>query len=137
MRSRATLDVIHSLKEKFTREPTRWTVPNSAYLSQPEALLLGSLLPRDGSFQGEMASYFYDSTSRRLSQRLDRWLEATDGSGTWLLTTQRVLEIASTVQRFDAQGRRIERTESDGTLTRRIDPDDLRKLWQSKGLLAR
>ncbi|MHC4127016.1 MAG: hypothetical protein ACYTF2_10710 [Planctomycetota bacterium] len=137
VRNLADLEVIHSQKEQFTRDPTRWSVPDTAFLSQPEVLLLGSLLPRDGSVSGGAVFYYYDTRRQQLTQRLDRWAAAGDGTGHWLLTSQPMLDVATITQRFDASGTRVERIDADGTVTRRIDPADLRRLWQSKGLLTR
>ncbi|MHC4081824.1 MAG: hypothetical protein ACYSU2_10945 [Planctomycetota bacterium] len=137
VRNLTSLEVIHALKEQFTREPTRWTVPDAAYLSQPEVYLLGSLLPRDGSISGALAFYYYDTRKQQLTRRVDRWTPVRDGTGHWVLSTQPMLDVAPITQRFDASGRRVERVDGDGTVTRRIDPNDLKHLWQSKGLLTR
>ena len=85
----------------------------------------------------EMAFFFYDSKSRRLAQRIDTWSRTTDGSGQWVLETQPVLDIAAITQRFDASGLRLDRIDADGTVTQRIDPQALQRLWRSKGLTAR
>jgi hypothetical protein len=137
VRNLADLEVIHARKEQFTRDPSRWSVSDTAYLSQPEVFLLGSLLPRDGSLSEPLAFYYYDTKKRQLTQRVDRWAPVRDGSGNWVLTTQPMLDVKPIVQRFDSSGGRIERIDADGTVTRRIDPADLRRLWQSKGLLTR
>jgi hypothetical protein len=137
VRNLTSLEVIHSLKEQFTREPSRWTVPDAAYLSQPEVYLLGSLLPRDDSISGPLAFYYYDTRTQQLTRRADRWTSSPDGTGHWVLSTQPMLDVTPITQRFDASGRRIERIDGDGTVTRRIDPADLQRLWQSKGLLTR
>lgn len=137
IRDRVNLDVIISSREQLTREPSRYRIPDLAYLSQPEVFLLGQLLARDGSMSGEMSFFFYDSKSRRLSQRVDSWQRARDGWAAWVLTTLPMIEAAAITQYFDDQGRRIRRVDGNGTITERLDPDDLKKLWQSKGLLAR
>ena len=137
VRDRATLNVIHSSKEQRTREPAVYTIPDLAYLSQPEIFLLGRLLPRDGSVSGEMTFYFYDSKSRRIAERIDSWERARDGSGHWVLTSQPMLEARVITQVFDARGRRIRRIDGQGTITERIEPEDLRRIWRSKGLLTR
>ena len=59
-----------------------------------------------------------------------------DGSGQWVLTTRPLLEADPISQIFDAQGTRLKRIDGDGTVTERIEPAALRRLWQSKGLLA-
>jgi hypothetical protein len=137
VRNLTNLEVIHALKEQFTREPSRWTVPDVAYLTQAEVYLLGSLLPQDGSISGALAFYFYDTKTQQLTRRVDRWTPARDGTGHWVLSTQPMLDVTPITQRFDASGRRVERIDGDGTVTRRIDPADLQRLWQSKGLLTR
>ncbi len=135
VRTLATLDVIHSSREELTRDPTRWSIPDTAYLSQPELFLLGSLLPRDGSAEGDMALYCYDSGSKQLTQRIDEWRPAADGSGQWILTTQVLAKPGAITQRFDASGDRINRIDADGTVTERIDPAELQRLWKAKGLV--
>jgi hypothetical protein len=137
LRNGGTLEVIHSLREQLTREPSRWTVPDAAYLCQPEVFLLGTLLPRDRPPEGALGFFYYDAKSRQLTQRVDRWARSRDGTGNWLLTTTPMLDVSTTVQRFDADGRRLARVDADGTVTRRTDPDELRRLWRSKGLLTR
>ena len=137
VRNRATLNVIHSSKELRTREPAVYVIPDMAYLSQPEIFLLGQLLPRDGSVTGEMTFYSYDSKSRRVVERIDSWEPSRDGSGHWVLTSQPMLEATVITQVFDAQGNRIRRIDGQGTITERIDPEDLRRIWRSKGLLTR
>jgi hypothetical protein len=137
LRNGESLEVIHSLREQLTREPSRWTVPDEAYVCQPEVLLLGTLLPRDRPLDGAIAFFYYDARSRQLTQRVDRWARSRDGTGAWVLTTTPMLDVATIVQRYDASGRRIERVDADGTVTRSIDPEELRRLWRSKGLLTR
>ena len=137
IRDRVTLDIIHSSLEQLTREPSRYTIPDMAYLSQPEVFLLGQLLARDGTMSDKMSFFFYDSKSRRLVQRVDSWQRARDEWAAWVLTTLPMIDATAITQYFDDQGRRIKRIDGGGTVTERVDPEDLRKLWQSKGLLAR
>jgi hypothetical protein len=134
VRTQRNLDVIHSKREQLTRDPTNWTLPLGPYLNQAEVFLLGRLLPRDGSVDGPLGFYYYDSGRKRLTERVDRWRR--QGSG-WELVTTPILQTASIRQIFDQQGQRLRRIDGDGTVTELIDPNDLRKLWQSKGLLAR
>ena len=137
IRDRLNLDVIHSSREQFTRDPNRYRIPDRPYLSQPEVFMLGQLLARDGSISGEMSFYFYDSKSRRLLERVDSWQRARNGPAAWVLTTLPMIEAKPITQHFDDQGRRIRRIDGDGTVTERYEPEDLKKLWQSKGLLGR
>lgn len=137
VRNIAGLDVIHSSKEEFTRDPSHWTIPDNAYLSQPEVFLLGRLLPRGDDVPGPMAFFFYESASRHLAQRIDRWERSGDAPGQWTLSTQSVLKPGTVTQTFDAHGRRLKRVDADGTVTQRIDGDELRRIWKAKGLIAR
>lgn len=134
VRNGMTLDIIHSVRERLTREPTQWTIPDPAYLCQPEAYMLGRLLPRDGTLDGDVTWYHFDPRTRRLAQRVDHWQAEGD---LWVLTTQPLLEVAHVTQVYDADGRRLKRIDGDGTLTEPIDPRDLQRLWRSKGLLER
>ena len=137
IRDHVTLDIIHSSLEQHTREPSRYVIPDIAYLSQPEVFVLGRLLPRDGSVTGEMTFYFYNTNSRRLGDRVDDWQRARDGSDQWVLKTLPVLETKPITQQFDTQGHRIRRIDGDGTITERIDPEVLKGIWRSKGLMGR
>ncbi len=136
VRNLATLDVIHASREEFTRDPSQWTIPDVAYLAQPEIFVLGRLLPREASSAGEMALYCYDSGSRRLTQRIDRWERADDGTGNWVLSTQSMLKPGIVTQIFNARGDRLKRIDGDGTITELIDQNELQRLWRSKGLMA-
>ena len=136
LRTGAMLQVIHSSKEAFTREPKEWSIPDTAYVSQAELFLLGSLLPRDGSFEGEMMLYYYDARHEQLPRRVDRWQPAADGSGNWTLVTQSALAAGSYTQLFDANGVRLRRVDADGKVTERTSAEELRRLWRSKGLLT-
>ncbi len=137
VRTRGILNVIHSAREEFTRQPAEWSIPDKAYLSQPEVFGLGGLLPRDGSVTGQMAFYHYDSGLRRVPRRIDDWQPADDGSGHWVLRTRSSLDAGVVKQIFDAQGTRLRRIDADGKITERIDRQELHRLWQAKGLLAR
>ncbi len=86
--------------------------------------------------QGELGFFYYDTSSKRLTERIDRWQRLQNGTG-WELVTTPLLQAAPIRQEFDHQGRRLRRIDGDGTVTEMIDPNDLFRLWQSKGLLAR
>jgi YD repeat-containing protein len=132
VRSGPRLEVIHSSREEQTREPETFQVPE-VYLCQAEVLLLGALLPRDGPASGEMAFACYDPKARRLIDRVDSW-KLDRQAPHWVLTTIQFSDTAPIRQVYDASGRRLQRTDPDGTITERMDPGELRKLWQSKGL---
>lgn len=133
VRSGLRLEIVHSSREKQTREPESWTVPD-VYLSQAEILALGALLPRDGAGAIELGFGGYDSKSRRLVDRLDTWRAERDGAAAWSLTSVLFTETAPVKQYYDAGGRRLRRIDPDGTRTERIELPELRRLWQSKGL---
>ena len=137
VRARGVLNVIHSAREEFTRQPTEWSIPDKAYLSQPEVFGLGGLLPRDGTVTGPMTFYHYDSRLRRVPRRIDDWQLADDPTGHWVLRTRSSIAAGVVTQIFDARGTRLRRIDTDGKITERIDHRELLRIWQAKGLLAR
>ncbi len=137
VRARGVLNVIHSAREEFTRQPTEWSIPDKAYLSQPEVFGLGGLLPRDGTVTGPMTFYHYDSRLRRVPRRIDDWQPADDPTGHWVLRTRSSIAAGVVTQIFDARGTRLRRIDADGKITERIDHRELLRIWQAKGLLAR
>ena len=137
VRARGVLNVIHSAREEFTRQPTEWSIPDKAYLSQPEVFGLGGLLPRDGTVTGPMTFYHYDSRLRRVPRRIDDWQPADDPTGHWVLRTRSSIAAGVVTQIFDARGTRLRRIDTDGKITERIDHRELLRIWQAKGLLAR
>ena len=114
----------------MTRDPSVWPVPPS-YLSQAEALLIGRLLPRDGSFEGDFADYVYDSRESRIPQRKETWTRTAAG---WKLESRVAGSNSVMTQDFDAEGHRVRRVDIDGTITQAITPEALKSLWKSKGL---
>ncbi len=137
VRARGVLNVIHSAREEFTRQPTEWSIPDKAYLSQPEVFGLGGLLPRDGTVTGPMTFYHYDSRLRRVPRRIDDWQPADDPTGHWVLRTRSSIAAGVVTQIFDARGTRLRRIDTDGKITERIEHRELLRIWQAKGLLAR
>ncbi|HMN95666.1 MAG TPA: hypothetical protein PKC43_03240 [Phycisphaerales bacterium] len=113
--------------------PMEWSVPTQAYLSMPESLLLGQLLPRDAQQPMEFAFFAFDAKESRLPQRRDRWERSADGA-TWTLTTHPGIDEPPIVQLFDAAGNRIRRVDPDGIVLERIEPVAIQQLWKSKGL---
>ncbi len=130
------LQVIQASRDELTRVPVKWTIQDKAYLSQPEVLLLGSLLPRDGTVTDDLSFYSYDPRTQRLPIRIDSWRPDPEHTGLWLLVTRSLIEPASINQFFDSQGNRVRRVDGDGKVTERIDADALRHLWQQKGLVT-
>jgi hypothetical protein len=154
---RPRIEVISSGRESRTREPQSWPVP-PAYISQAELVVLGQLLPdfsakaasngvsngaangasngasRDGSDTIEFLDYAFDQRDEKLPQRRETWTRTPNG---FRLETRFGGAPAKLVQEFDAKGVRVRRTDIDGTVTERIDLEDLRRLWNEKGLPVR
>ena len=128
------LNVVVSSKEKMSREPKQWGLPDRAYLCQPEVFFLGSLLPRDGSAGEDMAFYYYDPHRQRMPLRVDRFEPTGDGSGSWTLTSELATDTGVIWQIFDPQGNRLKRIDASGVITERIDRRELQRLWKLKGL---
>jgi hypothetical protein len=144
--NRARIEVISSGRESRTREPGSSPVPR-AYISQAELVVLGQLLPDFSADTGSKSStesgpdtmefldYAFDQRDEKLPQRRE----------TWTRVRAKRLSLgnpfggapAKLVQEFDAKGVRVRRTDLDGTVTERIDLEDLRRLWNEKGLPVR
>ncbi|MEE9131099.1 MAG: hypothetical protein V3T84_13855, partial [Phycisphaerales bacterium] len=82
----------------------------------------------------ELAFYYYDSHRQRMPLRVDRWQPTGDGSGHWALVSKLALDAGSITQIFDTQGNRLKRLDANGIITERIDPQELQRLWNAKGL---
>lgn len=117
-----------------SRQPAEWEVPEVGYINQAEMILLGSLLPRDASLDGDFAFYCYDSRTNKLSQRTDRWTRDADGSGRHTLISRPSADGAEMKQLFGANGERLRRIDADGLVTELIEHQDLLRLWKSKGI---
>ena len=131
---RPVLEVIESSREAMSREPRRWTLPDEPFLSQVEAVLLGPLLAAANAPAGEFAWRTYDRSLGDVTRRLEVFARAGDSGGFEVRTLTHPDDVAPLLQRFDAQGRLVERRDPDGTITEAIELEDLRRLWRSKGL---
>ena len=129
------LKVIKSDNSTNAREPFDWEVPE-IYMSQVVHWLLARLLPKDDAGPREFSAYFYNFTNARpqVSQRLDIWEPARDGTGNFKLTTRLTSDSQPSVSYYDSEGALVRRVHPDGTLTEPSTPEELRKLWKSKGL---
>lgn len=126
-----TLTVIRSDSQVNTpTEPAQWAVPDQAYISPGELLVLGSLLPRDGSISEPFDFYAYDSSSASMPRHRATWTPAPDASGHWDLKLEPLNEQLPYTVRFDRAGQRFRRTDLDGTVTERIDVTVLRRIWK-------
>jgi hypothetical protein len=128
---RPTVRVISASRDGMTREPVEWPVP-PAYLSQAELVVLGQLLPRKETIQSvEFLDYAFDQRDLKLPQRRETWSRTATG---WKLETRIGSSPDVLVQEFDKDGVRVRRVDPDGTVTERIRLEDLRTLWNAKGL---
>ena len=128
---RPMLKVISASRDGMTREPAEYPLP-PVYLSQAELIVLGQLLPREStSPRLEFKDYAFDQRDLKLPQRRESWTRIEHG---WRLETQQGSAPAKIVQDFDDSGRRVRRTDIDGSVTELIDLEDLRALWKAKGL---
>ncbi len=132
---RQKLLVINADAQTRTRSENEWVVPTGIYLSQAETLLLGELLPRDGTCSGEFAYYAFDPRSMQMPQRVETWTPSAEGQ--WMLVTQPGLDEPAEVTLHDSQGRRVKRTEPDGIMTQACDLAELERIWKAKGLPTR
>lgn len=128
---RPVIRVISATRDGVTREPQDWAVP-PAYISQAELVVLGQLLPRTDAVKTiDFLDYAFDQRDERLPQRRETWSRTDSG---WRLETLIGASPDTLVQEFDKDGVRVRRIDPDGTVTERITLDELRKLWQAKGL---
>lgn len=128
---RPTIKVISASRDGMTREPIEWPVP-PAYFSQAELVVLGQLLPRKDKIDSiEFLDYAFDQRDQKLPQRRETWSRTATG---WKLETRIGSSPDLLVQEFDKDGIRTRRIDPDGTVTERITLEDLRKLWNAKGL---
>jgi len=128
---RPKLQVIVASRDGMTREPVEILLP-PVYISQAELFVLGELLPRPAKAEPlEFMDYAFDQRDARLPLRRETWSQTERG---WRLETRIGSTPAPLVQEFDVAGRRIRRVDPDGTVSERIELEDLRRLWKSKGL---
>lgn len=128
---RPTVRVISASRDGMTRDPIEWPVP-PAYLSQAELVVLGQLLPRKESVESiEFLDYAFDQRDLKLPQRRETWSRTATG---WKLETRIGSSPDVLLQEFDKDGVRVRRVDADGTVTERIKLEELRVLWQKKGL---
>ena len=132
---RQTLLVINGDAQSRTRDEHEWVVPTGIYLSQAETLLLGELLPRDGSCNGDFAYYAFDPRSMQMPQRVETWTPAADGQ--WMLITQPGLDEPAEVSLHDTMGRRSRRSEPDGIVTEFCEASEIERLWKAQALPTR
>jgi hypothetical protein len=128
---RPTVRVISASRDGMTREPMEWPVP-PAYISQAELVVLGQLLPRKDKIESvDFLDYAFDQRDLKLPQRRETWSRTATG---WKLETRIGSSPDVLVQEFDKDGVRVRRVDPDGTVTERVRLEELRALWQKKGL---
>ena len=79
----------------------------------------------------EFLDYAFDQRDQKLPQRRETWSRTTTG---WKLETRIGSSPEVLVQEFDKDGIRMRRVDADGTVTERITLEELRRLWNAKGL---
>lgn len=132
---RSVLEVIIANRESMSREPRRFPLPDEPYATQAELALLGPLLAPLASAGGEFAWRAYDRRLGEVPRRVEQIVPLSDPPGGFeVRTLLHPDDPQPTIQRFDSEGRLLERRDLDGTVTTPIDPDDLRRLWQRKRL---
>ena len=115
-------------------EPATWSRPPTAYLPQAIALVLGRLLPRDGSAPAELAFYALDPASGRLCQRLVRWARDPAMDNRWCLSVQNTPDTPATQEWYDDRGQFARRREADGSCMDPSTPADVERRWRKLGL---
>ena len=144
------LTVIQSNSTSRSRDDTSWEVPES-YLSQAEHWLLGRLLPKDRNGPQEFGYYFFVNSKMELARRTDRWEPVADGRGTpsavqsHLGTQTAAWKLSTTIpgsgdkqpdiSYFDTQGNLVRQVRSNGAIVEPMSPEQLRELWDRKGLM--
>ena len=129
------LTVIKADNATNYREPHEWLVPD-VYMSQPIGWLLSQLLPKDITAPQEYSYYTYNFASRtpHVSQRLDIWAPARDGSDTFTLTTRLSSDAAPVTAIYTRSGDLVRRIHSNGVITEPVALEELRRLWRAAGL---
>jgi hypothetical protein len=134
---RPTLEVIVADRERLARDPLQVVLPDEPYLSQAEVLLLGPLLSEIAQSGGEFAALAYDRSLGSVARRLEQVTPIESGpnrGGFEIRSLRQPDDPTPTRQRFDREGRLLERIDPDGTVTTPIDRESLRQRWARLGL---
>lgn len=127
---RPVLEIADARSGELASNPRRLQVPESAYLSLAEAMVLPRLLVREGE-AGDYGFNWFDPRSNKPAQRRDVLQKTPTG---WQLETQSALEVSPSIQRLGPRGEMLRQDGEDGGFTEAIEPEALLKLWRSKGL---
>lgn len=130
---RPVLEVVTADRERLVRDPERFTLSEDPYLSQAESLLVGPLLREVAPSGGEFAWRLYDRRVRGVALRLEQ-IRPDPAGGFELRSLAHPDDPAPILQRFDSEGRLLERIDPDGTVTTLVDREQLRRAWSRKGL---
>jgi len=114
-------------------EPATWSRPPVAYLPQAVAIVLGQMLPQDGTAPADMAFYALDPASGRLCQRLAKWAKDGDAKR-WKLSVQNTPDTPASVETIDERGQLLRRQEADGSCMEPSSPADIERRWRALGL---
>jgi hypothetical protein len=127
---RPALEIADSSVAAVDAKPRRLKVPDAAYLSLAEALVLPRLLARIGD-PGDYAFNWFDPRSDRPTQRRDQ-MERTETG--FVLLSSSTPEAPPTRQVLGKRGELLRLDADDGGFTQAIEPLDLVRLWSQKGL---
>lgn len=130
------LHVINSGIDGAKRDPKEWKLPEY-YISQPLGWLLGHLLSSNNVPAGTFTYYTYDSALGNVSLREDKWDPNGEGTGRPTLITRPTANAEPFTATYDRNGNLIQRTKRDGSVTVPTTPDEIRRIWELKGLKLR
>lgn len=107
-------------------EELEWQTPPEGYLSQVEAQLIPSLLPRNE--QQDLGFYAYASNDAELALRTLQVFPGEE-AGTYVVRERVTPNSPEVVSTYDAAGRLIHRQMADGRVLVPATPDEMRLIW--------
>lgn len=128
-----TIPVIDVRIETQTRIENRsWDVPNVAFLSQFQMMLIGPMLPRERT---TMAFYCYSSEEKKLALMTLRIEPIVQGPhrGGYTVYRRPAPTIGEEVMIYNADGRLVEWRTGDGQTFKATTPDELKRIWDGRG----
>lgn len=131
-RSGRTLTVIINAAGQPSRT-IRPTVPPEAYLNQAEVYLLPRLLVGSG-VPATAGFYAYQSGTESVALRRDTLAQTELGEAGWTLSTRQREGAPPQEAVFRADGTLLRQVLGEGVLMEPVEPEELARLWKSKGL---
>ncbi|HPO93645.1 MAG TPA: hypothetical protein PL072_09270 [Phycisphaerales bacterium] len=133
----ARTDKAMSVMIEQSGEPTRNLTPyfqSDGYLSQIEALLLPRIFATK-MVESDFAFYAYQPQLEQVSLRRDRVTKTGRGTdAVWTVETNFTDDSPAQVSTYTAKGELISTTTGDGRVWEPVEPADLMRLWEAKGL---